>query len=102
MADSMSDNDAFIMLLAVPLALPILAPLGFGAWDEGREWMIERGFIASADDATWSVPGWDGAGIGSAHVVLLVCLVVLILVIGSVISRHQRERQINTEGWGSD
>lgn len=105
MPDSGSDNDMFVMLLAAPLALPILAPLAFSTWEEGREWMIERGFIASADEAAWSVPGWDGAGISSAHVVLLICLVVLILVIGSLFSgrnRHGDGSATDTEGWGSD
>ncbi len=102
MTESMSDNDAFVMLLAAPLALPVVAPLAFGAWEEGREWMIERGFIASPDEAMWAVPGWDGAGIGSAHVVILGCLVVLMLVIGSAWSMRQRNRRVDTDGWGTD
>lgn len=100
MADSVSDNDLFMMFLAAPLALPIAAPLVFGAWEEGREWMIDRGFIASPDDVVWAVPGWEGAGIGGAHVVLLVCLIVLVLAVGSMLSRRQRNKKIDTEGWG--
>lgn len=88
MAESASSNDALVMLLAAPLALPVVAPLVFGTWTDGREWMVERGFIASAEDAVWSVPGWDGAGVGSAHIVLAACLVVLIMVIGSLLARR--------------
>ncbi|PSL01362.1 hypothetical protein CLV30_11492 [Haloactinopolyspora alba] len=88
MAEATSGNDALVMLLAAPLALPVAAPLVFGAWTEGRQWMIERGFIASPEDAVWSVPGWDGAGVGSAHIVLGACLVVLIMVVGSMVARR--------------
>ncbi|MBB5787180.1 hypothetical protein [Jiangella mangrovi] len=100
MADTVSDNDLFFMFLAAPLALPIAAPLVFSSWEEGREWMIERGFIASPEEAMWEVPGWEGAGVSGAHVVLGVCLIVLILALGSVISRRNRNKKIDTEGWG--
>lgn len=101
MADNVSDNDLFVMFLAAPLALPIAAPLVFSSWEEGREWMIERGFIASPEEAVWEVPGWEGAGVSGAHVVLLVCLVVLILALGSIVARRNRNRKIDTEGWGT-
>ncbi|TDC49013.1 hypothetical protein E1212_19340 [Jiangella ureilytica] len=100
MADNVSDNDLFVMFLAAPLALPVAAPLVFSSWEEGREWMIERGFIASPEDAVWEVPGWEGAGVSGAHVVLGVCLIVLVLALGSVVSRRNRSRRIDTEGWG--
>lgn len=100
MADKVSDNDLFVMFLAAPLALPVAAPLVFSSWVEGREWMIERGFIASPEDAVWEVPGWEGAGVSGAHVVLLVCLVLLVLTFGTVVTRRNRSRKINTEGWG--
>lgn len=98
MADSVSDDDVFVMILAAPLALPLVAPVAFGAWDEGREWMIERGFIASADEADWAVPGWDGAGVSSAHLVLVVCVLVVIMVVGSLLTRKRRDKQIDTDG----
>ena len=100
MADNVSDNDLFVMFLAAPLALPVAAPLVFSSWEEGREWMIERGFIASPDEAMWEVPGWEGAGVSGAHVVLGVCLIVLILALGSVVTRRNRSKRIDTEGWG--
>lgn len=100
MADNVSDNDLFVMFLAAPLAVPVAAPLVFSSWEEGREWMIERGFIASPDEAMWEVPGWEGAGVSGAHVVLGVCLIVLVLALGSVVSRRNRSKRIDTEGWG--
>ncbi|PZF83691.1 hypothetical protein [Jiangella anatolica] len=100
MADNVSDNDVFVMFLAAPLVLPVAAPLVFSSWEEGREWMVERGFIAAPEDAVWEVPGWEGAGISGAHIVLLVCLVLLVLALGTVMSRRNRNRKIDTEGWG--
>lgn len=101
MAESVSDNDLFVMFLAAPLALPVVAPLVFSSWEEGRQWMIDRGFIAASGEAVWTVPGWEGAGIGRAHVVLLACLVVVVLAGGSAMARRQRQKKIDTEGWGS-
>lgn len=96
----MSDDDLFVLLVTAPFLLPVLTPLFFGMWGHGREWMIERGFIAPPEDAVWAVPGWDGAGIGSVHIVLLVCVVVFVVVIASALARQRHRKRLEHEGWG--